>query len=95
MLLGLNALQGPTLSDLSQEHAGTCPEMVETKDRHTSQMKETSSRHDWQHLRRENEAKGAVFEPLMSGTRRRAVRPAPRPQASLHWLHSIMSLTLI
>lgn len=62
-------------------------------------MKEASSRHDRHHMRREEErlaeAKGAVFEPLMSGTRRWAVRPAPLPQASLQWLYIIIGLTLI
>lgn len=69
--------------------------MDEPDDRHASQMKEASSRHDGHHMRRENGGKGAVFEPLMSGTRRRAVRPAPRPQASLQWLYIITGLTLI
>lgn len=73
--------------------------MVEPDDRHTSQMKEASSRHDGHHMRREHErhaeARGAVDEPLMSGTRRRAVRPVPRAQASLQRLYTVIGLTVI
>lgn len=76
-----------------------CPEVVGPDDRQTSPMKEASSQHDGHHMRRENErraeARGAVDEPLTSGTRRWAARPAPRTQASLQQPYTIIGLTVV